>query len=78
MVFGWCKPGHIEKIETDRSTVSESWTGSTAALPTAGFCGKKDREEWHVQLISTVLPCINISYHVSNLKAFSLNLHALG
>lgn len=46
--------------------VSESWTGSTAALPTAGFWGKTNSEEWNVQLTSIVLLCINISYYVSN------------
>lgn len=69
----------LKKKETNRNTEDavghqpwyQSWTGSTAALPTAGFWAKKDSEERHVQLISTVLPCINISYYVSNLKGFS-------
>lgn len=50
--------------------ISESWTGNTAALPTAGFWGEKDSKEWHFTLISTILPCVNISYCVSNLKGF--------
>lgn len=51
--------------------VSESWTGSTAALPIAGFGGKKESEEQHFKLIFTILPCVNISCYVSNLKGFS-------
>lgn len=54
--------------------VSESCTGSTAALPTARFWEKTNSEEWNVQLISTVLLCINISNYVSNLKFTRLGM----
>lgn len=35
--------------------VSQSWTGSTAALPTAGFGGKTNNKVRNVELNSTVL-----------------------